>query len=232
MFIKQFRYSTDNLGYLVYSTSEGIAIDAGGVDDILAFAKKNHIHIKYISNTHSHHDHTCGNETLLKKTSAQFIDCRQIKSDQTLYLDKENLEVFHTPGHTEDSITFMADDFAVTGDTLFNGTIGNCFTGNLSVFFLSLKRLMSFPKDTKIYGGHDYVMESMEIAKTIEKNNPYIEDYIKKYNPGLIVSTLDDELRANSYIRFNAQSMITLLQKRNLPTDTEFARFKSIMETY
>ncbi|WP_299979325.1 hydroxyacylglutathione hydrolase family protein [Desulfobacula sp.] len=232
MFIQQFRYSTDNLGYLVYSTREGIAIDAGGVEDILGFAEKNNIHIKYVTNTHSHYDHTSGNEGLLKKTTAQFIDCRQIKSDQTIYLDHEILEVFHTPGHTEDSVTFKADDFLVTGDTLFNGTIGNCFSGDLNAFFQSLKRLISLPKDTKIYGGHDYVIESMKMAKIIEKDNPYIEEYIKKYNPGLIVTTLDDELRANSYIRFNAQAMINNLQKRNVPTNTEFARFESIMEIY
>lgn len=232
MFIKQFKYSTDNLGYLVYSNKEGIAIDAGGVDDILAFAEKNNIHIKYVTNTHSHYDHTPGNQALLEKTSAQFIDCRQIKSDQAIPLDSETLVVCHTPGHTDDSVTFKADDFLVTGDTLFNGTIGNCFSGDLDGFFQSLKRLISLPGNTKIYAGHDYVMESMEIAKTIEKDNPHIEEYIKKYNPGLIVSTLDDELRVNPYIRFNAQSMIHNLNKRNVPANTELARFKSIMEIY
>ena len=232
MNIQQFKYSSDNLGYLVYSTSQGVAIDAGGVEEILAFVEKNNIHIKYITNTHSHYDHTSGNQALLKRTTAQFIDCRQIKSDQTIDLDHEILEVFHTPGHTDDSVTFKADNFLITGDTLFNGTIGNCFTGDLNGFFQSLKRLISLPKDTKIYGGHDYVIESMEIAKSIEKNNPHIEEYIKKYNSGLIVSTLDEELRVNSYLRFNAPAMINNLQKKNMPTNTEFARFKSIMEIY
>jgi len=232
MFIRQVKYSKDNLGYLVYSTSEGIAIDAGGVEDILSFAEKNHIRIKYVSNTHSHHDHTPGNPTLLKRTDAQFIDCRQINSDQTIKLDQEILEVIHTPGHTEDSVTFKTDEFMVTGDTLFNGTVGNCFTGDFETFFSSLKRLISFSGNTKIYGGHDYVIESMEIAKTIEKDNPNIGEYLKKYDPLLIVSTLDDELRANPYIRFNAPSMINNLKKRNLPANTEFERFKSIMENY
>ncbi|MCK5163143.1 MAG: MBL fold metallo-hydrolase [Desulfobacula sp.] len=232
MFIHQFKYSNDNLGYLVYSTSEGIAIDAGAVEDTLAFAQNNNIHIKYITNTHSHYDHTPGNQALLEKTRAQFIDCKEIKSDQTIHLDHEILKIFYTPGHTDDSVTFKADDFLVTGDTLFNGTIGNCFSGDLNAFFQSLKRLISLPKNTRIYGGHDYVIESMEIAKTIEKDNPHIEEYIKKYNPGLIVSTLDDELKSNPYIRFNAPGMISNLQKRNMPTNTQFARFKSIMEIY
>lgn len=232
MFIRQFKYSTDNLGYLVYSTSEGIAIDAGGVEDTLTFADQNNIDIKYVTNTHSHYDHIPGNKALLEKTDAQFIDCRQIKSDQAISLDKEILEVFYTPGHTDDSVTLKAADFLVTGDTLFNGTVGNCFSGDLKAFFQSLKRLISMPGNTRIYGGHDYVVESMEIAKNIEKDNPYIEEYIQKYNPGLIVSTLDDELKVNPYIRFNSQSMINNLQKKNMPANTEFERFKSIMEIY
>lgn len=232
MFIEQFRYSTDNLGYLIYSANEGMAIDAGGVEGILAFAEKNNICIKYVTNTHSHHDHTLGNAALLQKTGAQFIDCRQIRSDQTISLDTERVDVFHTPGHTEDSVTFKADNFLVTGDTLFNGTVGNCFTGDLHAFFLSLKRLISFPKSTIVYGGHDYVMESMQTAKNIEKENPFIDAYISKYNPALIVSTLEDELKANLYLRFNAQSMVKKLQDRNMPAKTEFERFNSIMEIY
>lgn len=232
MFIRQVKYSKDNLGYLVYSASEGIAIDAGGVEDILFFAEKNDIRIKYVSNTHSHQDHTPGNPALLKRTDARFIDCTQIHSDQVLKLDQEVLNIIPTPGHTEDSVTFKAEDFMVTGDTLFNGTVGNCFTGDLVSFFSSLKRLISFPGHTKIYGGHDYVIESMETAKAIEKDNPDIGEYMRKYDPLLIVSTLDDELRANPYLRFNAPSMINILKKRNLPANTEFERFKSIMENF
>ncbi len=72
----------------------------------------------------------------------------------------------------------------------------------------------------------------MEIAKTIEKNNLHIEEYIQKYNSDLIVSTLDDELKVNPYIRFNASGMIKKLKKMNMPVSTEVERFKSIMEVY
>ncbi|WP_457551018.1 MBL fold metallo-hydrolase [Desulfobacula sp.] len=232
MFIQPFKYSMNNLGYLIYSTGEGIAIDGGSPEKILSFAKKQGIHLKYVTNTHSHHDHTPGNRALLEKTSARFIDCRKIKSDQILHLDSETIDVFHTPGHTDDSVTFKADDFLVTGDTLFNGTIGNCFSGDLNGFFQSLKRLISLPKETKVYGGHDYVIESMKMARIIEKDNPDIEDYIQNYNPGLIVSTLDDELSVNPYLRFNAPSMINKLQEMNIQANTEFERFKAIMEIY
>jgi hydroxyacylglutathione hydrolase len=232
MFIKQFKYAADNLGYLVYSENTGVAIDAGAVEDILAFADKNSIDIKYITNTHMHYDHIPGNDRMLKQTGAEFIDCAGIKSDQVISVDEETLEVFPTPGHSNDSVSFKADDFMVTGDTLFNGTIGNCFSGDLNAFFLSLKRLIAFPGSTKIYAGHDYVMEAMEIARSIEKNNPDIETYINNYDPSYIVSTLDDELKVNPFLRFNAPCIIENLKEKNKPCDTEFERFNSIMEIY
>ncbi len=232
MFIKQFKYSADNLGYFIYSINEGIAIDAGAVQDTIKFAKNNNINIKYITNTHSHYDHTPGNDKLLKSTDAQFIDCTKIKSDHTIHLDHEILKIWHTPGHTDDSVTFMADNFVVTGDTLFNGTIGNCFSGDLNAFFQSLKRLMALSKETKIYSGHDYVMESVQIAKSIEKDNLFIEEYSNKYNPQLVVSTLDDELKVNPFLRFNTPGMIKKLKQQNMPISTEFERFNSIMEIF
>ena len=232
MFVKQFRYSADNLGYLLYSANEGIAIDAGAVQDIISFAKKTRIQIKYVTNTHSHHDHTSGNKEMLQKIDAQFIDCTKIKSDEKISLGQEILNIIYTPGHTDDSITFQADDFLITGDTLFNGTIGNCFSGDLKAFFQSLKRLIYFSEETRIYSGHDYVKESIQIAKSIQKDNLYIHEYTKKYNPQLVTSLLGDELKVNPFLRFNAPGMINNLKKQNMPVDTEFERFNSIMEIF
>ena len=237
MFIKQFRYSRDNLGYLVFSDTQGIAqgvvIDGGNPDDIFDFAEARGIDIKYVTNTHYHQDHTCGNTGLLeKKPTARFIDCRRVREGQVMALDGEPLEILLTPGHTENDVCFKAGDFLVTGDTLFNGTVGNCFSGNLGRFFTSLKTLMAFPMETKIYAGHDYVQESMKMAASIEADNTDIDAYLQKYDPRLIVSTLEDELRVNPYLRFNAPRMMADLEKRNMPGTTEEQRFFSIMEIY
>ncbi len=232
MIVKQLPYSTDNLGYFLYTANQGIAIDAGAVQETIEFAKKNKISIKYVTNTHSHHDHTSGNKEMLRQTDAQFIDCRKIKSDESLSLDEEVLNIIFTPGHTDDSITFQADDFLITGDTLFNGTIGNCFSGDLKAFFKSLKRLISFSENTIIYSGHDYVNESIQIARTIEQDNPYINEYLKKYNPELAASLLGDELKVNPFLRFNTSGIVNILNNENMPADTEFQRFNSIMELF
>jgi len=220
------------LGYLVYGSKTAIAIDPGAVKGMISFAEEKRVKIKYVTNTHSHHDHTSGNNRMLEKTRAQFLDCKAIQNKTSLKLDDEDLLVFHTPGHTKDSLTFKADNILITGDTLFNGTIGNCFSGDLLSFFSSLKFLCGFPKETIIYGGHDYVKDSMIYAKLIDKQNPETDRYLEKYNPDHIISTLEDELKTNPYIRFNDQTMVKVLNEKKLPQSTEYERFKSVYELY
>ncbi len=232
MDIKQIRYSSDNLGYLVYSGTKGIAIDAGAVEETLKFARDHSIEIKYVCNTHCHPDHTSGNAHLLEKTSAVFIDCTEISLDTFLQLGEETLQIWPTPGHTKDCITFKTDRFIVTGDTLFNGTVGNCFSGDFDAFFNSLKRLISLPADTLIYAGHDYVADSMKMAAIIEDNDPDIEKYLSCYDKDLVVSCLGDELKVNPYIRFDAPEMIENLNRRKMPAASSAQRFRSIMEIY
>jgi len=232
MFIQQFRYNADNLGYLVYSNGQGAAIDPGAVQEISAFAQEKQITIKYVTNTHYHHDHTSGNSGMMKMSGAQFFDCREIDTDQTLMIGNESIKIFPTPGHTMDSVTFSAGDFLITGDTLFNGTVGNCFSGDLKAFYHSLKRLMSYPDTTKIYAGHDYVAESVKYAKIIEPENTDIDLFFETCSPDPVVSTLADEKKVNPYIRFNASGMIENLKQRNLYKHSEFERFKTIMEIF
>jgi len=232
MKVKQFRYSKDNLGYLVYGSKTAIAMDPGAVNGMISFAEEKKVKIKYVTNTHSHYDHISGNDLMLKKSHAQFLDCNAIRNKTSLKLDDEDLLVFHTPGHTMDSLCFKTDNILITGDTLFNGTIGNCFSGDLLAFFNSLKFLLGFPKETIIYGGHDYVEDSMVYAKLIDKQNPETDRYLEKYNPDHIISTLEDELKVDPYIRFNDKALVKVLNEKKLPRNTEYERFKSVYELY
>ena len=72
MGIRQFRYSSDNLSYLVYGDQSAIAIDGGAVEPIRAFIKANSLQLKYVTNTHKHPDHTAGTGDLVKLTGAEY----------------------------------------------------------------------------------------------------------------------------------------------------------------
>lgn len=229
MNIKQFRYGSDNLGYLVYAERSAVAIDGGAVDQIIAFAVEKGLVIRHVTNTHGHPDHTSGLESITRRSGAVYLDHESLPEKGFIRLDGEKLNVYSTPGHTDDSVTFHANGFLITGDTLFNGTVGNCFSGDLSAFYNSVKRLISFPEETVIYAGHDYVEYSMSFARLIEPGNKDIEDFMKKYNPEHVRSTIKDELKVNPYVRFNDPKMISILKAKGLPVATEFERWESLM---
>ena len=230
MNIKQFRYSSDNLAYLLYAERSAIAIDGGAVDQIFSFAKQNDLKIEYVTNTHSHPDHTMGLKSLLGKSGAEYLDHNTLPAKGFIGLAGEKIDIYHTPGHTDDSVTFHVGNFLITGDTLFNGTVGNCFSGDLFGFYNSIKMLMSFPKDTLVYAGHDYVEYSMAFAGLVEPDNGDINFFLKKYNQEHVSSTLEDELKVNPYLRFNAPEMISVLKAKGLPVSTEFERSEILME--
>jgi hydroxyacylglutathione hydrolase len=227
--VEQFRYDADNFGYLIYGKREAIAVDGGASRAILDFLKSNSLSLAIVTNTHGHFDHTSGNDELRKLTEAKFLNFTELSDNKELPLDGEKISVYRTPGHTADSVCFHAGNVLITGDTLFNGTIGNCFTGDLKSFYLSIKRLMALPDDTIIYAGHDYVKDSLAFAKRLEPDNKYIDSFKSSHDFNHVVSTMADERRINPYLRFNEDPVIRLLQKRGLPLATEWERWKSLM---
>lgn len=228
--IAQFRYGTDNFAYLVYGEKQAIAVDGGAWKEILSFLKKNNLFPVMITNTHSHYDHTSGNDHLIKETKADFINNSTFQDNHQITLDGETVLVYKTPGHTNDSVCFHTGNFLITGDTLFNGTVGNCFSGNLKNFYSSIKRLMSLPDETIIYAGHDYVTDSLTFARHLEPDNKDIDFFLDAYvSRSVVYSTLSEERRINPYLRFNEEAIINLLKKNNLPYASEWERWNSLM---
>lgn len=229
MGIRQYRYSSDNLGYLVYGRKTAMAIDGGAVRAILDFIEKQSLELRYVTNTHRHPDHTAGTGDLVKLSGAEYLSREMLLAAGQIVLDDLTVEVIDTPGHTDDSISFSVEESLITGDTLFNGTVGNCFSDDLKSFYESVKKLLAFPPATKVYAGHDYVKYSMAFAKIVEPENAQIDAFLKNYDPALIVSTLADELEVNPYVRFNAEPIIALLKKRGFPVQTEYERWLGVM---
>jgi hydroxyacylglutathione hydrolase len=229
MNIKQFRYPPDNLSYLLYGKNSAVAIDGNAVEAILAYMADKGLTLQFVANTHSHSDHTLGNRAILDQTQAEYLDNTRLLADGRIDIEGRTIEVYHTPGHTSDSIVFHCDNLLITGDTLFNGTVGNCFSGDLKGFYHSIKTLMMLPKETVIYAGHDYVRESMAFAKILEPENADIDAFLKRYDPDHVYSTLSEEYRINPFLRFNDENIVNLLEQRGLPTQTEYDRWVSIM---
>jgi len=229
MRVKQFRYAADNLAYLIYGDREALAVDGGAVGPIQEFLASRQLRLTLVAHTHGHPDHTAGTSQLLEATGARLVTNQELMEAGAVTIEDRKVEVLHTPGHTQDSLTFHLDGVLITGDTLFNGTVGNCFSGDLRAFYESIKRLMSFPAETLVYAGHDYVDYAMKFARLVEPGNHQIEDYLAAYDPEHVTSNLASEYKVNPYLRFNDPRVISILKDRSLAVVTEYDRWESLM---
>ncbi|PZL70659.1 MBL fold metallo-hydrolase [Enterococcus plantarum] len=97
----------------------------------------------------------------------------EVEFEMTDYnLGGMSFTVVPTPGHSIGSVSFVFDDFVVTGDALFKGSIGrtDLHTGDMQQLLHSIKTyLFTLPDEFPAYSGHGD-------ATTIEhekKTNPF-----------------------------------------------------------
>lgn len=68
--------------------------------------------------------------------------------------------VLHTPGHTPSCVTYVIEDAAFVGDTLFmpdGGTARADFPGGCArSLYRSIKRVLALPPETRLFICHDY----------------------------------------------------------------------------
>lgn len=82
---------------------------------------------------------------------------RFVKEGESISIGEEALKVIHTPGHSPGSISLVGQGFVMTGDALFNQSIGRTDTpgGDLDTLLRSItERLFALPDDTIVYPGH------------------------------------------------------------------------------
>ena len=173
MIIKQLEIGImDNFCYIVgcETTRKALVIDPGAdVELILSAAEKEALSIELIVNTHTHGDHTAGNDRLKALTHAKIIlhereasgypqaDIR-LSDEKTLQLGEITFDIIQTPGHTPGGICLHAEGNLFTGDTLFVGDSGRTDLpgGDRPTLGASLRRLMELPDDTVVWPGHDF----------------------------------------------------------------------------
>ena len=151
-------------------TKEAVIIDPGDdAEKIFKAIKKEGLKPKFILLTHKHPDHTGA----LKKIKVLCnLRCCTIGDDGELKLGDLKIRVMATPGHTLDSVSFIIRENIFSGDTLFKQGIGRTDLegGDFNQIKKSLKRLMEFPDNFKVFPGH-----GPETTIGEEKtNNPFL----------------------------------------------------------
>src|SRR5262245_25824572 len=142
--------------------------------------------------THLHADHITGLGALRDRTrcitvmgeqSGVDVVSMRISDGDRLGIEGICLDVAYTPGHTDDSYSFIMADRVFTGDTLLiRGTGRTDFqNGDPRAQYESIfNRLLRLPDETQVFPAHDYKGDTVS---TIGEE--------KRYNPRLQVRNID-----------------------------------------
>ena len=101
-----------------------------------------------------------------------------IKDNEKVKIEGIELTALYTPGHTDDSYSFLMKNIVFTGDTLLiKGTGRTDFqNGNPYDQYNSLfERLLKLPEDTLIYPAHDYKGDTVSTIGEEKKLNPRLQ---------------------------------------------------------
>lgn len=106
--------------------------------------------------------------------SAPFKADILLTDEETLIFGETEIKVIHTPGHTVGSACFLIDDILISGDTLFNSSIGRTDFpgGSFEEIKRSLRKLTKLDENITVYSGHG---EATTIGKE-KRTNPYLKE--------------------------------------------------------
>jgi len=243
----------DNYSYLIINekTKSACVVDPSEAEPIIDYVEKNNINLKFILNTHHHFDHVGGNKNLKKKYNSKVVgfagDKERIPEIDIILKDKEiwkeekfEAKIFHIPGHTSGHIcfNFFTEKLLFTGDTLFSLGCGRIFEGTYEQMFNSLNLIKTFPKETKIFCGHEYTLKNSEFCLMYDKDNKKLKQKIiynkKRIEEGFptIPTTLQDELDMNIFLRSDRkdiQSSLNLINSNPLKT---FSKLRDLKDNF
>ena len=184
------------------ASREAAIIDPGkDSEDVLAWALDQKLTIRYILDTHGHSDHTFNNGVFTQGTDASLMigepDEAMLEGlavgagwlgkpavaspmadayllhEQELALGSTAIQVISTPGHTPGSSCFVYEDAVLTGDTLFQGSIGRSDFpgGSLPELIGSIKtRLYALARETIVWPGHNDISS----IRDEQRMNPFV----------------------------------------------------------
>jgi hydroxyacylglutathione hydrolase len=173
--------------YVLQSGANAIVVDPGDEPKrILLFLKDLTVKATKIIATHTHFDHVLGVNDIRANLKIPFIihhddlpmlesmqsRVQQImgftvppppkvdgflKDGETISFGDAEVKVIQTPGHSPGSISLVGDGFVLTGDALFNQSIGRTDLpgGDFDTLVESIRnRLFKLNDDTIVYPGH------------------------------------------------------------------------------
>ena len=187
------------------------------VDRYIQLLKELDLRLVKAIDTHLHADHITGLEALRERTRCITVMGEQTKADvvsirvgdgDRVGIEGLSLEALYTPGHTDDSYSYIMADRVFTGDTLLiRGTGRTDFqNGDPRAQYDSLfGRLLKLPDETMVYPAHDYKGDTVS---TIGEE--------KAFNPRLQVKSVDEYVDLMSNLNLPNPQMMDVAVPANM----------------
>jgi sulfur dioxygenase len=172
IFRQLFERESSTYSYLIASRPGGEALIIDPVlektEEYVQLLRELDVRLAFAVDTHVHADHVTALGALRERSGCITImgaqsraDCvsRRVSDGERIRIDGIELKALHTPGHTDDSYSFVMSDRVFTGDTLLiRGTGRTDFqNGDPEAQYDSLfGKLLQLPGDTLVYPAHDY----------------------------------------------------------------------------
>src|ERR1044072_8241471 len=187
------------------------------VDRYLQLIRELDLKLVKAVDTHLHADHITGLGALRDRTQCITVMGEQTQADvvsmrvadgEQLAIDGVALDVMYTPGHTDDSYSYLMGDRVFTGDTLLiRGTGRTDFqNGDPRQQYDSIfNKLLKLPDSTLLFPAHDYKGETVS---TIGEE--------KAFNPRLQVKSVDEYVRLMNSLNLPNPKMMDVAVPANM----------------
>jgi glyoxylase-like metal-dependent hydrolase (beta-lactamase superfamily II) len=190
IFRQLYEQQSSTYTYLLASRKGGEAVLIDPVDEFadmyVTLIEQLGLRLVYALDTHTHADHITALGSLRERTDcttvmgdrtrAECVDLRLAEGD-VLDVDGIKLRALFTPGHTDESMSFVMDDRVFTGDVLlYRGTGRTDFQGGdpHKSWDSIVNKLFHLPDDTLIYAAHDYKGWTVSTIAEEKQHNPRI----------------------------------------------------------
>ncbi len=173
----------------------------------LVKAVDTHLHADHITGLGALRDRTHCITVMGENTKADVVSMRLAEGDK-LTIEGVSMEVLYTPGHTDDSYSFVMRDRVFTGDTLLiRGTGRTDFqNGDARAQYESLfGKLLRLPDETMVFPAHDYKGDTVS---TIGEE--------RRYNPRLQVKSADDYVTLMANLKLPNPKMMDVAVPSNM----------------
>ncbi|NVJ21923.1 MBL fold metallo-hydrolase [Myxococcus sp. AM011] len=169
------------------STGQAVLIDAvlEQVDRDLQLVRELGLTLTHVFDTHVHADHVTASGHLREQTRCKVVGGEQgatcadvqVRHGDHVRIGQLDFRVLATPGHTDDSVSYLLGDRVFTGDALLirgNGRT-DFQNGDPSQLYDSLTRvLFGLPDSTLVYPAHDYKGRTVTSIGEEKRHNPRV----------------------------------------------------------